>query len=523
MLLPNQQPLTLFRRSYRMGLVLLSTALASVSCSKENTGQSEETAGRLEISVRPTTVQMTKASDTAFEDGDEFGLTVVQWLDSEPCDLSLIRYEDNVMFTVEEGSEPYAWPTAYYPDRSTPCSFYAYYPYNETGFRRGTNILPVQVATNQGYGISGSDYMVAVKDTVYPTEESVPLVFDHILAKIVLNLIAGDGCTTADLLTSDLTLKSFSTEAEYDIVEQTFSAISSRADIIPSTNWAESSDRITGSCAIVIPQKFRAGESMLYCTINNKILAYKPSSDILFESGRQYNFDITVTVTDLGPSIAVSSEITDWQEGDKIIGDAVQDTPVKGTVEDIDGNVYDYVEIGGLYWTASNMRTTKYTDGRDIPYHSVGTDDWMALTTPAYCYFENLPENKETLGLLYNYYSVLDGNICPEGWRLPTKDELSMLIDEGNYDFDPTALMSTAWDDGVSKGTNETGFTALPSGMAMDDSYWMSDCYLWSSSINEQGTDGMMYGYLYLSSYPWTDWHMASVGMGIRCVKETIE
>ena len=318
MLLPNQQPLTLFRRSYRMGLVLLSTALASVSCSKENTGQSEETAGRLEISVRPTTVQMTKASDTAFEDGDEFGLTVVQWLDSEPCDLSLIRYEDNVMFTVEEGSEPYAWPAAYYPDRSTPCSFYAYYPYNETGFRRGTNILPVQVATNQGYGISGSDYMVAVKDTVYPTEESVPLVFDHILAKIVLNLIAGDGCTTADLLTSDLTLKSFSTEAEYDIVEQTFSAISSRADIIPSTNWAESSDRITGSCAIVIPQKFRAGESMLYCTINNKILAYKPSSDILFESGRQYNFDITVTVTDLGPSIAVSSEITDWQEGDKM-------------------------------------------------------------------------------------------------------------------------------------------------------------------------------------------------------------
>ena len=128
MLLPTHQPLTLVRRSYRMGLVLLSTALASVSCSKENTGQSEETAGRLEISVRPTTVQMTKASDTAFEDGDEFGMTVVQWLDSEPCDLSLIRYEDNVMFTVEEGSEPYAWPAAYYPDRSTPCSFYAYYP-----------------------------------------------------------------------------------------------------------------------------------------------------------------------------------------------------------------------------------------------------------------------------------------------------------------------------------------------------------------------------------------------------------
>ncbi len=520
MLLPNQQPQTFFRLSYRTGAVLLSIALATASCSKDNNEQSKEDAERLEISVSPTTVQMTKASDSSFEDGDEFGLTVVQWLDSEPCDLSLIRYEDNVMFTVEEGGEPYAWPSAYYPDRSSPCSFFAYYPYNETGFRRGTNVLPVQVVANQEWGTSDSDYMVAVKDTVYPTTESVPLVFDHILSKVVLNLIAGEGCSTADLLTSELILKSFNTEAEYDVMEKTFSSMSSKADIIPFTEWTESTDRITGACAIVVPQLFRAGESMLYCIINNKILAYKPSSDINFESGKQYNFDITVTITDLGPSISISSEITDWQEGHLIVGDAIQDTPVKGTVEDVDGNIYDYVEINGLYWTASNMRTTKYTDGREIPYHSVGADDWMALTTPAYCYFENQAENKETLGLLYNYYSILDGDICPEGWRLPTKDELSMLIDEGNYDFDPKTLMSTVWDDGVNKGTNETGFSALPSGMAMDDSFWMSDCYLWSSSINEKGTDGMIYGYLYLSSYPWTDWHKASVGMGIRCVKE---
>ena len=494
--------------------MVMAAIIATTSCTKD--ADRRQDSDLLEISVSASTVQMTRSSDTFFEDGDEFGLTVVKWLDGKAADMSLIRQEDNIRFTFSNGT-PTAYPPVYYPDRSSTCSFFAYYPYNSEGFRPESNILPLRTDTDQSYSYSRSDIMVAVNNNVTPSTQSVPLIFNHILSKIVINLIAGDGCTVSDLKTADVLLKSFNTQAEYDVLTKTVSGYSSRADITPHTGWTESEDRLSGASAIVIPQEFKSGESMLYCVINNKTLAYKPSEPMLFESGKEYTFDITVSVTDLGPAISVSSEITDWTEGGHITGYADEQTPVVGTVEDIDGNMYNYVEINGLYWTASNMRTERYNDGREIPHHDGGSDEWNSLTTPAWCCFENKSENKETLGLLYNYYAVLDGDICPEGWRIPTKDELSALIDETNWSVDVATLISQSWE-GMD-GTNETGFSAMPSGMAMN--HWMmTDCYLWSSTIDENASDDMRYGYLYLSLYPWTDKHFAYVGMGIRCVKE---
>ena len=36
------------------------------------------------------------------------------------------------------------------------------------------------------------------------------------------------------------------------------------------------------------------------------------------------------------------------------------------TVTDIDGNIYDTVKIGDLYWTTSNLKTTRFKDGTPI-------------------------------------------------------------------------------------------------------------------------------------------------------------
>ena len=49
MLLPNQQPQTFFRLSYRTGAVLLSIALATASCSKDNNENDEYNEGDEEI------------------------------------------------------------------------------------------------------------------------------------------------------------------------------------------------------------------------------------------------------------------------------------------------------------------------------------------------------------------------------------------------------------------------------------------------------------------------------------------
>ena len=40
---------------------------------------------------------------------------------------------------------------------------------------------------------------------------------------------------------------------------------------------------------------------------------------------------------------------------------------IRKAVADIDGNIYDAVQIGNKVWMAENLRTTRYADGTAIP------------------------------------------------------------------------------------------------------------------------------------------------------------
>ena len=57
-------------------------------------------------------------------------------------------------------------------------------------------------------------------------------------------------------------------------------------------------------------------------------------------------------------------------------------------VKDADGHYYPTVKIGTQVWMKSNLKTTKYNDGTDIP-NVTDTAAWAALTTPAYCSYNN--------------------------------------------------------------------------------------------------------------------------------------
>lgn len=130
-------------------------------------------------------------------------------------------------------------------------------------------------------------------------------------------------------------------------------------------------------------------------------------------------------MTPQGPTLAVSAQIDDWQEGGVITGDASK--PELPSVSDYDGNTYPVIEINGVKWLAANLRTTHYNDGTEIPVVDGGTDAWDALTAPAACITENNADYREKYGLLYNYYAVEKGDLCPKGWKVPSKEELGLL------------------------------------------------------------------------------------------------
>jgi uncharacterized protein (TIGR02145 family) len=137
------------------------------------------------------------------------------------------------------------------------------------------------------------------------------------------------------------------------------------------------------------------------------------------------------------------------------------------TVKDINGNVYKTVSIGKQVWMAENLKTTKYNDGTAIP---LVADDkaWAALTTPAFCWYNNDIANKEVYGAMYNWFTVNTNKLCPTGWRVPTDAEWTTLTTYlGGKNVAGGKLKEAGtihWKSPNTGATNESGFTALPSG-----------------------------------------------------------
>jgi uncharacterized protein (TIGR02145 family) len=123
-----------------------------------------------------------------------------------------------------------------------------------------------------------------------------------------------------------------------------------------------------------------------------------------------------------------------------------------------------------------NLRTTKYSDGSDIP-NVIDKIAWTAQTTGAYCWYENDINNKNTYGALYNYYAVVDArNLCPAGWHVPTDADWTSLTNYwGGENVSGGKLKeagTTHWFTPNTGADNLSGFTALPGGYLYIDAFY---------------------------------------------------
>ncbi|MBN1199917.1 MAG: T9SS type A sorting domain-containing protein, partial [Bacteroidales bacterium] len=135
---------------------------------------------------------------------------------------------------------------------------------------------------------------------------------------------------------------------------------------------------------------------------------------------------------------------------------------------DGDGNHYPTVTIGTQVWMASNLMTTRYTDGGLIEYPGTDNAAWQNNTTGAYAWYNNMITFKETYGALYNWYAVDTSILCPAGWHVPSDEEWTLLTDFlGNTDVAGGKMKETGlthWTNPNLDATNESGFTGLPGG-----------------------------------------------------------
>lgn len=98
-------------------------------------------------------------------------------------------------------------------------------------------------------------------------------------------------------------------------------------------------------------------------------------------------------------------------------------------ITDFDGNKYNTVIITKCgQWMTSNLKTAHFANG-DTIYSGRHLGDISSETDPKYFFYPNGDSlNIKNYGRLYTYYVVSDSrNVCPSGWRIPTKNDWDTL------------------------------------------------------------------------------------------------
>ena len=179
----------------------------------------------------------------------------------------------------------------------------------------------------------------------------------------------------------------------------------------------------------------------------------------------------------------------------------------KEGVKDANGNTYSAVTIGTQTWMASNLKTTKYNDGTNIPLITE-SGQWSSSNSPGYCWYNNDKATYgNTYGAIYNWYAVDTDKPCPTGWHVPTENEWTILTNqlEGQTNAGKK-LKETGtahWPAPNNEATDEYGFTALPGGARHRTGTFVdiNENAMWWSATERTETDAWKYLIMSNSNY----------------------
>lgn len=151
------------------------------------------------------------------------------------------------------------------------------------------------------------------------------------------------------------------------------------------------------------------------------------------------------------------------------------------------------IKIGKQVWMTKNLNVNKFRNGDIIP-HAKTNAEWIRAREnklPAWCYYNNNPENEGRYGKLYNWYAVNDKRgLAPNGWHIPSDKEWTVLTDYLGGEFEAGGKMknnSSSWNNNGDGTTNESGFSGMPGGFRYEYGTFnnIGDYGFWWSSSEE--------------------------------------
>lgn len=241
---------------------------------------------------------VTRATDYAFETGDDVGLFVV----NQPSDLQTSgNHVDNCRFTFD-GTKWNAGEETYWLDATTKADFYCYYPY--TSSVPSITAFPFQVSQDQSSesGYKASDLMWGKVDGVSPTPDPVVITVNHSLSRLIVNLKAGTGWKEDDIKDAEITLCGLKTSALVNLADGTVIADGGTAEMKPLPIGAGIFK------ALVVPQKVSDAE-LVRVKVGTNSYSLKTSIDL--KSGRQHTCTVVINRTGEGINIGIGPWETD--------------------------------------------------------------------------------------------------------------------------------------------------------------------------------------------------------------------
>lgn len=313
---------------HRIFTLAICIAVA-IGCAKEQLV--EVVAGRTEGGMIPLNIDgsihqvPTKVSASGFSDKDAIGLFAVNYTDGNANAGTLLlegNQADNAKYIYSE--ENLRWKSTravYYKDVNTNVDLFLYYPYQNiiddiNAFK--FEISADQNVTRNGARMSGyemSDFLWGKATNIAPTESKVPVVLNHIMSSVKVNLIEGNGFSDGEWnsLFKGIVVTNTRLNASIDFAT---GVVSPTGDVqmkgIVMTEQDEGSFR-----AIVVPQTIPAGTSLFAMTVGTVTYNFKSETETTYQGGKISDFDITVNkkgITGECEFILSGNHIIDWIE-----------------------------------------------------------------------------------------------------------------------------------------------------------------------------------------------------------------
>ena len=289
---------------------LFNVALASMVCvlGSCNNGEKDpvtnDASEYITISTNILTrVAVAENGSQEFENGDK--ISVYAWTGSRASVPEIAqRVVDNAINTLAGGTWQAA-PQMLWKNMSDEHFFIGVYPSNAQSI---TNLEESDFEVNAN--LEESDLLVATNlDGIKAQANPVSLTFDHLLAKIIVNLKfrnqwGADGPEVASVTLDDVVTKCKVNYLQKTVVAGTERGTFALAEVKANQSYA----------SIVVPQ---SGIRTIKVNIDGKDYVYQHDTDIDFEGGKYTIINLTVGRNELSLGSIV---INDWLRGDEISG-----------------------------------------------------------------------------------------------------------------------------------------------------------------------------------------------------------